>query len=317
MGQVAIWLQETLGLSSAFQGKLISTFVALFILWLARRIVLKLVFSKYENPKIRYHWRNSVTYTIYVLGILFIGRIWFEGFESVSTYLGLLSAGLAIALKDLLSNLAGFLFIMFRRPFEVGDRIQIGEYSGDVIDIRLFQFTIMEIGNWVDADQSTGRIIHIPNGKIFLEAQANYSKGFKYIWNEIPVLLTFESDWKKSKKILQAIADKDADELNAVAQRKLKQVSEKFMIFYSNLTPTVYTSVKDSGVLLTIRYLTEPKDRRASEEKFWEDILTDFGKCDDIDFAYPTMRHYDNISEGKSPAKVKDDGDFEDKEVSD
>ena len=67
---------------------------------------------------------------------------------------------------------------------------------------RIFMFTLMEIGNWVDADQSTGRVIHIPNGKVFKEVLANYSKGFQYIWNEIPVLVTFESNWKKAKEIL-------------------------------------------------------------------------------------------------------------------
>ena len=60
-------------------------------------------------------------------------------------------------------------------------------------------FSLMEIGNWVDAEQSTGRVIHVPNGKIFSEPLANYTDGFQYIWNEIPVLVTFESDWKKSQ----------------------------------------------------------------------------------------------------------------------
>ncbi len=82
----------------------------------------------------------------------------------------------------------------------MGDRIQVGNFAGDVIDLRIFQFTLMEIGNWVDADQSTGRVIHIPNGKVFTEMLANYSKGFHYIWNEIPFLVTFESNWKKQKK---------------------------------------------------------------------------------------------------------------------
>jgi len=90
----------------------------------------------------------------------------------------LLSAGIAIALKDVFVNLAGFIFIMWRQPLEVGHRIQIGEVAGDVVDIRPFQFTILEIGNWVDADQSTGRMIHIPNGKIFTENLANYHFGF-------------------------------------------------------------------------------------------------------------------------------------------
>jgi len=211
----------------------------------------------------------------------------------------LLSAGLAIALKDLVSDFAGWLFIISRRPFSVGDRIQIGNHAGDVIDIRVFQFTLMEIGNWVNADQSTGRIIHVPNGKILNEILANYSKGFQYIWNEVPVLITFESNWKEAKKILQKIADKDAERLSKAAERRVKEASKKFMILYSKLTPIVYTSVNDSGVLLTIRYLCEPQRRRDSEQAMWEDILKEFGLHKDISFAYPTQRFYHYPLESK------------------
>jgi hypothetical protein len=77
----------------------------------------------------------------------------------MSTFLGLVAAGIAVALKDPLTNLAGWLFILWRRPFTAGDRVQIGEHKGDVIDLRLFRFTLLEIGNWVHADQSTGRLL--------------------------------------------------------------------------------------------------------------------------------------------------------------
>src|SRR5436309_2546056 len=132
---------------------------------------------------------------------------------AIATFLGLFTAGLAIALKDIVANLAGWAYIVWRRPFDVGDRVQIGPHAGDVIDLHLFQFTLNEIGNWVKADQSTGRIIHIPNGKVLSEPLANYDKGFRYIWNEIPVVISFESDWKQAKRLLEAIVVKHAEHL--------------------------------------------------------------------------------------------------------
>ena len=252
-----------------------------------------------KNIKIRYRWRKLSAYIAFTLIALQIGRIWIKGFQSVATFLGLLSAGLAIASKNLLGNLAGWAFILWRRPFEVGDRIQIGDKAGDVIDLRIFQFTLLEIGNWVDAEQTTGRVVHIPNGKVFTEPQDNYHKGFQYIWNEIPVLITFESNWEKAKGILHEIGIKQAEHLSASAEQQVKEASKKFMIFYSKLTPTVYTSVKDYGVLLTIRYICEPRRRRDSEQAIWEEILKTFSAAPDIDFAYPTQRFYNNILEGK------------------
>ena len=71
------------------------------------------------------------------------------------------------------------------------------------------------------------------------------------------------------------------------------------MIFYKKLTPVVYTTVKDSGVMLTIRYLTDPRKRRGSEQELWENILDAFAAHSDIDFANPTQRFYANLTEGK------------------
>jgi len=303
MEQFTKWLERTFDINQVLQGKIFATVLTIIILWLLRKIVLYFIFHRSKDIRIQYRWRKTSSYIAFTIGFLLIGRIWFEGFQAVATFFGLLSAGLAIALKDPLVNLAGWVFILWRKPFEVGDRIQIGETSGDVIDVRIFQFSLMEIGNWVDADQSTGRIIHIPNEKVFTEVQANYSKGFEHIWNEIPVLVTFESNWKKAKEILGNIVNKNAEQLNAGAEEKIKAASKKFMIFYTKLTPIVYTSVRDSGVLLTLRYLCDPKKRRVSEQLMWEDILNEFSKCSDIDFAYPTQRFYNNLNEGKSGNK--------------
>jgi small-conductance mechanosensitive channel len=201
--------------------------------------------------------------------------------------------------------MAGWLFILWRRPFVLGDRVQIGDITGDVIDIRLFKFTVLEIGNWVDADQTTGRIIDIPNGVVFTDKIANYNVGFDYIWNEVAVLVTFESDWQKAKTILRKIAEEHAAHLTESVEKRIKEASKRFMIPIRDLAPAVYTCVKDCGVLLTLRYLIKPEHRRLSDEAIWEDILKAFAECPDIDFAYPTVRYYDNPSEGKDGTKPK------------
>jgi len=303
-------IQDTIGFSPEVQTKIFASLMITLVLWILYSLIIKIVWRRTENVRTLYSWRKTSGYIVIVLGVFLIGRLWLSGFQSIATYLGLLSAGIAIALKDVVSNFAGWLFIISRRPFSVGDRIQIGNHAGDVIDTRFFQFTLMEIGNWVNADQSTGRIIHIPNGMVLSEVLANYSKGFYYIWNEIPVLITFESNWQEAKKILQKIADKDAEQLSKAAEKRVKEASKKFMILYSRLTPIVYTSVRDSGVLLTIRYLCEPQRRRDSEQAIWEDVLKEFVGHEDIDFAYPTQRFYNNQFERKRQDKGSPPGDY-------
>ncbi len=299
MNAVTDWIQSTFGLSAGAVDRVVASLAAILVLWVVRRIVLAVVSHRTTDVRIRYRWRKTATYIVVPIGILIVGRIWFEGMGSLATFLGLLSAGLAIALKDLVVNLAGWGFILWRRPFEVGDRVEIDGHAGDVIDLRIFQFTLLEIGNWVDADQSTGRIIHIPNGKVLSEPLANSTKGFNYIWNELPVLVTFESNWKKAKAILEEIAGRHAAHLTDAAKREISEVARRFMIFYTTLTPTVYARVADSGVLLTIRYLCEPRKRRGTSQAIWEEVLEAFAREADIDFAYPTYRYYDNRLEGK------------------
>lgn len=303
MNKIIEIIESATGITSRYQVKIFLSILIILLLLVLRLILVKIIWKKTENVKTRYYWKKLLTYILVIFALILLFQVWFEGFRNIGTFIGLLSAGLAIALKDLVTNIAGWFFLMIRRPIVLGDRIQIGSVRGDVIDIRLFQFTVMEIGNWVDAEQSTGRIIHIPNGKIFTENQANYTRGFQYIWDEIPVLITFESDWEKAKEILQKIGSEHSQHLSKAAENKIKEAARKFLIFYSKLTPTVYTSVRDCGVLLTMRYLCEPRNRRGTQEKIWESILKEFSLCSDIDFAYPTQRFYDNIREGKKPTK--------------
>ena len=297
-------LENYFGLLPEVQTKIFESLFVILVIVIIQRLVKKFLLGKISDIKIRYQWQKISLYIAVFLIIIFLINTWLNIFGSVATFLGLISAGIAIALKDPLVNMVAWLFILIRQPFKVGDRIQIGDIAGDVIDIRLFQFSLNEIGNWVDADQSTGRIIHIPNGIVFTQPQSNYTAGFQYIWHEIPVLLTFESNWKKAKTILTDVVNHHGVQLSHEAEKQIKEAAKRFLIFYNKLTPIVYTTVKDSGVLLTLRYMCNPRERRSIEEKIWEDILDKFAECNDIDFAYPTHRFYNNATEGKSELKT-------------
>ncbi|HVR32328.1 MAG TPA: mechanosensitive ion channel domain-containing protein, partial [Acidimicrobiia bacterium] len=177
-------------------GRAVLTALLIGALFVIRWLVLRAVHARVEDGTAYFRTKKWMAYAVTVIGIFGLARIWFGGTGGVTTYLGILSAGIAIALANVLENLAGWMFIVTRRPFRVGDRIEIEGRAGDVVDIRAFRFSMLEIGNWVDADQSTGRLVHVPNGKVFSEQVSNYTEGFPYIWDEIGVTVTFESDWK-------------------------------------------------------------------------------------------------------------------------
>ena len=219
------------------------------------------------------------------MGLMLLGHIWIEGIKSILTFLALISAGLTIVLKEIILNLASWIIILWRRLFNVGDRIQIGDYIGDVIELGLFYFTLIEVGRWVYADQSTGRIVKVPNGLVLTQPVANYNKGIPYIWDEIRVPLSAESNWKKAKDILKGIVNIHVENLSGLAEKFLKE-TDKEIIIYKKLTPTVYTTFKEGCIMLTVRYLCEPRNRRDTEHVIWENILEEFSKYNDINLMY-------------------------------
>ncbi len=222
-------LPGVFGVSPETQRRLLISLAVVLLVWGLRMIVLRFALRHAHSPEQTYRWSRGTRYAAVTLLLLLLGRVWIHGFEAFLTYLGILSAGIAIALSDVLKNFAGWLFLIWRRPFSIGDRIQIGEIMGDVIDMRIFQFTILEVGNWVKADQSTGRIIHVPNGKVFTEPTANFYSGFEYIWSELPVLVTFESDWRRAKQILAEIADRHGAHLSDAAEKRIHEAATRYM----------------------------------------------------------------------------------------
>ena len=271
--------------------KVALTLIALFLLW-ASHYSISFVFKKIMKARDKnYLFLKVSRYLHFIIAIVVIGQFWFKGIQSLGTFLGLFTAGVAIALKDVVTNFAGWLYLLWQAPFKIGHRIQINDHQGDVIDIGVFKFTLLEIGNWVDANQSTGRMIRIPNADIFNLPIANYSKGFNYIWYEIPVIVTFESDWKKAKNELHNIISAYCKTYEDQLKLELRQAQQEYPINYTYITPTIYTSCLDHGISLTMRYLVPTRRIRQSNHDLWEQILDLIEVHKDIELAYPTQRH--------------------------
>ncbi len=297
------WLSAISGLKPETVHKLLMSLLTIIILYAVKLFLQHIIYHRTSSPAVRYRWLKAVSYAYFALFLFILLRIWFEESWPIGNIFALTSAAMTLALKDFVKDFAAWIFIIWRKPFAVGDRIQVGDVAGDVIDISMMCFSLNEIGAWVDSDQSTGRVIHVENNRVLTNAIINFTEGFPYLWEEIPVLVTFESDWREAKKIIQSVIDRHTVSPEKVSGRTVRDISRKYMIFYHKVTPIVYTSVKDSGILLTARLVVEPKQRRTIVERVWEDILDRFDEKPNIDFAYPTQRFYDNSREGKLAQK--------------
>jgi small-conductance mechanosensitive channel len=305
MERAITWLGETTGLGSQAVGKLLLTAAIVVLLWLIRWAWIAVVHRRTDDPRVRYRWRKTATYSLSIVGLILIGRTWLEGIQSLVTYLGLVSAGIAIALRDPIVNWFGWMFISWRRPFAVGDRIQIGSLCGDVIDIGVSTFSVLEVAAPEIGEQTTGRIVHVPNGKVFVEPLTNVTQGFNYVWNEIPVTITFESDWRRAKAMLEEILQERLESVTEEAARFIRDASRKFLIRSADVHPVVYTRIVPDGIELALRYVCEARSRRKSTESVCEAVLQAFAAEPAIDFAYRTSRIFRQTEEGKAALRAE------------
>jgi len=253
-------------------------------------LIIQLINRQIKDVRKRHNARKNTLYITMLTILIFSVVFWLESVKSVAVVASIVGAGLVVALQEVVMCFAGWLLINFKHPFSVGDRVEIGKVKGDVIDVRMFQTALLEVGNWVGAEQSTGRIVHIPNSSVFKEKVFNYTKGFQCIWNEIKIAVTFESNWQKAREIILRQANPEVEKLQEKVQSSIKKMAQEYMIYYEKFTPIVYVKIVAHGVELTLRYLTEVRQRRSTQDRISKGILEDFAQERDINFAYPTYR---------------------------
>ncbi|MDY7011625.1 MAG: mechanosensitive ion channel family protein [Planctomycetota bacterium] len=247
----------------------------------------------------RHKARMASSWIGIVVFVIAAAFIWVSGIQDFGIFLGIVGAGVALSLQETLVCIAGWVLLVVRRPFDIGDRIEIDKRVGDVIGVSVFQTSMMEVGNWVKADQSTGRMLIIPNSMLIRHPVYNYSKGFPFIWNELSTVVTFESDWEQAEKLLLEKAEIEADKIESEVKRRIEQMQSQYAIRYEHLRPIVYTNIADNGVELTLRYISPVRQRRATAHRISRNILHAFLENPRIDFAYPTTRIFRNTDEGK------------------
>lgn len=259
--------------------------------------IVRSVRSRLKDSELVFRTSKTVSYLFTFFVFAGLMRVWIDETTDLSTVFGLVGAGLVIALGDVVRNMAGWVYIMLRDPFAIGDRVKIDEFAGDVIDVRLLRFSLIELSDW-DAGQSTGRIVHVPNGLLFSHGMSNATQGFLHVWHEMDVVITFESDWERAEQLLLAALEYHSiDATETTASEELKRASQKYLIKYGILTPTVYVKVDHNGICLTGRVLVPVRQRRSINSEIWRRVLEVFGEEPSVELAYPTTRIVRSVHE--------------------
>lgn len=237
-----------------------------------------------------YSVRKSLTYLGYVAAFIALIGIFSDQLGNIAVALGVAGAGIAFALQEVIASVAGWLAVSIGHFYQVGDRVQLGGTKGDVIDIGVLRTTLMEIGEWVNADLYNGRIVRIANSFVFKEPVYNYSGDFPFVWDEIKIPVKYGGDFHLAMEILNAVAVEVAGSYVDYARKNWDNMIKKYRIEKASIEPMVTLRTTDNWVEFTVRYVVDYKKRRSTQAKLYLRILEEFQTTDGkVEFASATF----------------------------
>ncbi|WP_232701376.1 mechanosensitive ion channel family protein [Halobacterium wangiae] len=190
--------------------------------------------------------------------------------------LGVAGVAVSLALQQPLLSLLGWVYVMTKQPFQVGDRVRIDESKGDVIDVDYLVTTLWEInGELVSSNQPSGRHITVPNSVVLTSHVVNFSREeFPFVWNELPVQVSYETDLAFTQELLRETAEAHLGEtMHREVARFREQLAETPVELEVQDRPSVNIAQKESWVELRVRYLVNPKRAQRTRNELYERVL--------------------------------------------
>jgi small-conductance mechanosensitive channel len=271
--------------------KIIVSVAIVLIIAVLQFLFHRFVLSRYHGDSYQtYTLRKIIDYAILGFGLVLLFALWIRQSADLTVALGLIAAGLAFALQEVIGSIAGWLSIVFGRPFILGDRIESGGIHGDVVDIGVLRTTLMETGNWLGGMQNTGRIVTLSNAFLFKEPLFNYSREMRYIWDEVQVSIPYGQDWERARLIMiEAINNHPAYiALRPIAEVENEAAMRRLAVELTPLNPRGFVKMADSWIEVAAIYPVSYKGRRGFRSDITEEILRRLA-AEGIPLAYPTM----------------------------
>tara|TARA_R110002051_G_scaffold48308_2_gene95279 strand:- start:28570 stop:29469 length:900 start_codon:yes stop_codon:yes gene_type:complete len=251
---------------------------ATLILWILLiaftiSLIRKILKKRIDDLSIRYKAQKGVEIIGYILIlILIVMSFSVDSIKDYTIIIGLFTAGITFTLQELILSIAGSFYIFFVRVYKPGDRIEINNIKGDVIDIDSIYTTIMEMGEWVSSDNYSGRIVKISNAFVFKGPIKNYSMDFPFVWDELNILITYGSDTTLAKKLIMDNALEILSDYTEKSKAKWEEMVERYYIENATLVPTIAMNLTDNWIQLNLRYITDYKLRRNTKNTLFQQI---------------------------------------------
>jgi len=253
--------------------KLIYSVIGIVLIRGAFRLLERTLPPRFGDSDHRYRARKMVSTAAYTIIFIYLAILFEDHLKHVGFALGLFGAGIVVALQDVIASFGGFVAVEFSSLYRVGDRIQLNETKGDVIDISVMRTTVMETGNWVSGDLYNGRIVRIPNNAVLKGPVFNYSQGFRFVWDEINVRLTFKSDHQLAREMLLRVARETVSDYQIEAQGSWNRITENYRIENPLLEPIVTLQANGGALEFSLSYIADYTKRTIVKDQLFTKIV--------------------------------------------
>ncbi len=250
--------------------------ILIVVTYSVRRSIPKYFHESYK----RYTVSKITEFSSYFLGLVFLSVVFSDTLGSLAVIIGAATAGIALALKELIVSMAGWIAITFGDTYRVGDRVQIAGIKGDVIDVGLVRTTLMELGEWVNGDLYTGRIVRVANGSIFAGPTFNYTRDLSFLWDEAVVSITTDSDADAMRSIMQKAVEDVVGDFVEEAKLGWARLKEKYLVEDEKIDPIVTFAILEKSITFTARYPVDFRQRRIVKDELFTAVLKEIRGCE-------------------------------------
>jgi len=269
--------------------KLLASLVVTAATYVAYRIIRDILKRRISDKAHFYTLRMLVRNAFFFAGGVVVLIIWLGLGSNFTVAMGILGAGIAFASQEVIGSFAGYLNIVTGSIYRIGDRVRIGDVSGDVMDITIMRTAVMEIGEWVHADQYTGRIVTIANRAVFAGPVYNYTQHWGYVWDEVTLPFTYDSDWRLAGEIMLSHGQEYVSDLHQDATEKLQDMMVRYPLQQTQVEPTLYLTITDNWIEMSLRYVVRARERRTVKAQLHRELLQHFEREESIQVASATF----------------------------
>lgn len=260
-------------------------FFAILILTVSKTA--EIIIARRSRSKYKRYNLIRLTHLISIIAVvILIISFLFANWYAAAVSLGLISLILGFALQTPISSFIGWIYIIIRNPYRIGDRIQIDTFKGDVIEIGYLDTTLWEFaGDYLTNDLPSGRLIRFPNSLVLQSSIFNYSwRNFNFIWNEVPFHVAYESDLAFVEKVMKRVTAAELGPEMADRIRELKELVKDSPIDDLEIKEYPFVSLRintNTWVEVTVTYLVPPKKAATIRSNIIRKILAELCKAPD------------------------------------